>query len=126
MKLGNKNMPKVETVLDDDDGTVAYTYFQDGTADKTTMPEQDIIDDDGKPIDGLDHIVDSCINMEVRFPSLEKELYKQVVGLGLDKSRRMIGIPHNNPYMNTVLYKIKFNNGASKAYGANIIAANIC
>ena len=39
MKLGNKRMPKVETVLDDDDDTVAHTYFQDKPADKTEMPE---------------------------------------------------------------------------------------
>ena len=39
MKLGNKRMPKVETVLDDDDDTVAHIYFQDEPADKTIMPE---------------------------------------------------------------------------------------
>ena len=27
MKLGDKRMPKVEIVLDDDDDTVAHTYF---------------------------------------------------------------------------------------------------
>ena len=66
MKVGNKTMPKVETVLDDDDdNSVTHTYFPDKPADKTKMPEQDVIDDDGKPIHGLDHIVDSYINMEV-------------------------------------------------------------
>ena len=37
----------------------------------------------------------------------------------------MIGTPNNNPYMNTVLYEIKFDDGTSKAYGANIIAKNM-
>ena len=66
MKLGNKRLPKVETVLEDDDDTVAHTYFLDKPADKTEMPEQDVVDNDGKPIDGLDHIVDSYVNMEVK------------------------------------------------------------
>ena len=40
MKLGNRRIPKVDTVLDDDDDdTVAHTYFQDEPADKTTMSE---------------------------------------------------------------------------------------
>ena len=89
------------------------------------MPEQDVIGDDGKPIAGLDHIVDNYINMEVRLPSGEKELYGQVVGLCLDKDGRMIKVPHNNPYMNSVLYEVKFENGVSQAYGANIIAENM-
>ena len=29
MKLGNRTIPKVETVTDNDDDTVAHTYFQD-------------------------------------------------------------------------------------------------
>ena len=63
--------------------------------------------------------------MEVRLPSGEKELYGQVVGLCLDENGRMIGNPDNNPYMNTVLYEIKFEDGSSQAYGANIIAKNM-
>ena len=106
MKLRNKKMPKAETVLDGDD--VAHTYFQDEPADKTTMPEQDIVDDDGMPVDGLDHIIDSYINMEVKLPHQDKELYDSVVGLCLDKNGRMIGNTDPNPYLNTVLYHIKF------------------
>ena len=125
MKIGNGTMPKVETVLDDDNDTVTYTYFPDEPADKTTMPEQDIIDDDGKPILGLDHIVDLYINMEVKLPFDDKELYGSVVGLCLDKNGRMIGSPNANPYMNTVLYHIKFKDGTTAAYGGNVIAENM-
>ena len=52
-------MPKVETVADDNNDTVTLTFFPDIPADKTTVPEQDVIDDDGKPVHGLDHVVDS-------------------------------------------------------------------
>ena len=86
LKIGNGTMPKVETVLDDNDDTVTHTYFPDKPADKTTMPEQDVIDDDGKPIHGFDHIVDSYINMEVKLPFENKELSGSVVGLCLDKN----------------------------------------
>ena len=41
------------------------------------MPEQDVVDNNGKPIEGLDHIVDSYINMEVRLPEGEKELMEK-------------------------------------------------
>ena len=37
----------------------------------------------------------------------------------------MLCIPDSNPYMNTVLYEIKFDDGTSKAYGSNIIADNM-
>ena len=104
MKLGNRRMPKVEIVLDNDNDTVAHTYFQDKPADKMEMPEQDINDDNGKPIDGLDHIIDLYINMEVKLPHEDKELYGFVIGLCLDKNERIIGNPDPNPYLNTILY----------------------
>ena len=124
MKLGNKRMPKIETVLDDDD-TVAHTYFQDEPADKTTMPEQDVVDDDGKPINGLDHIVDLYIYKEVKLPHEDKELYGSIVGLCLDKNGRIIGNPDPNSYLNTVLYQIKFDDRTMAAYGGNIVAENM-
>ena len=127
MKVGDSTLPKVKSVLEDDDDADKYehTYLPNIPKDKTTMPDQDVIDDDDNPIAGLDHIVDNYINMEVRLPSGEKELYGQVVGLCLDKNGRMIGNPHKNPFMNSVLYEIKFDDGSSQAYGANVIAENM-
>ena len=89
------------------------------------MPEQDVIDNDGKSIDGLGHIVDCYINMEVKLPHEDKELYGSVVGLCLDKNGRMIGNPDPNPYLNTVLYQIKFDDGTMAAYSGNTIAENV-
>ena len=37
----------------------------------------------------------------------------------------MIGEPNTNPFMNTVLYKVKFDDGTSQAYGANTLAENM-
>ena len=86
------------------------------------MSEQDIIDNNEKPIYGLDHIVDSYINMDAKLRFGEKELYGSIFGLCLDKNERMIGNPDPNPYLNTVLYKIKFEGGTTTAYSSNIIA----
>ena len=51
--------------------------------------------------------------MEVRFPSGKKDHYGQVVGLCLYKNGRIIKNPDNNPYIKTVLYEIKFEDGSS-------------
>ena len=123
MKVGKSTAPKVETVTDDDD---LGTFVPDIPVEPLKeMPEQDVVDNNGKPIDGFDNIVDSYISMEVKLLEGEKELYRKVVGLCLDKEGRMIGTPNNNPYINTVLYEIKFDDGTSKAYGASIIT-EIC
>ena len=77
LKVGDSTLPKVETVseFDNDADETKHTYFPDIAEDITTMPDQDVIDDEGNPIPGLDNIVDNYINMEVRLPSGEKELY---------------------------------------------------
>ena len=76
MKVGDSTVPKVETVSEDDGADdYEHMYFLDIHVDKTTIPEQDVIDNKGSPIDELDHIVDSYINMEVRLSSGEKQLY---------------------------------------------------
>ena len=98
--------------------------FKTNLLTRLKLPDQDVIDDNGKSIHGLDHIVDSYINMEVKLPFREKELYGSVVGLYLDKNGRMIGNLDPNPHLNTVLYRIKFEDGTTAASGGNIIAKN--
>lgn len=90
------------------------------------IPEQDAVDANGKPIDNLDHILDTYINMEVRLPrGEEKELYGKVIGLCLDQNGKVIGQPHQNPVLNTLMYEVKFEDGTSQAYAANQIAENM-
>ena len=36
-----------------------------------------------------------------------------------------IGSPNENPYLNTVLYDVEFEDGTCQQYGANIIAENM-
>ena len=86
------------------------------------MPVQEATDASGKFIN-LDNILDNYINMEVCFQQEgESEIWGKVVGLCLDKDGKVIGSPNENPYINTALYEVQFEDGTSQAYGANIIA----
>ena len=96
LKVGNSTVPKVATITDDEDDVGAFILDIPVEALKE-MLEQDVVNNNGKPIDSLGHIIDSYINMEVQLPEGEKELYGKVVGLCLDKEGRMIGTPNNNP-----------------------------
>ena len=91
----------------------------------SNIPEADAVDKNGKPIDNLDHLYDTFINMEVRLPKGERELYGQVVGLCLNCNGKVIGTPHKNPVLNTLMYEIKFKDGTSAAYTANTIAESM-
>ena len=71
-RLESQQHQKVETVTDDDDDVVG-TFVPDIPVEALKeMPEQDIVENNGKLIDGLDHIVDSYINMDVWLPEGEK------------------------------------------------------
>ena len=81
-------------------------------------------DANGKPII-VDDVVERFINAEVRVPEGEELIFGKVVGLVYDKDGKRIGNPHDNPFLNTVLYEVQLEDGTSKAYGANVIAENI-
>ena len=128
LKIGTGTAPKVETVIetviedDDDLGTFVPAIPVEPL---TEMPEQDVVDNNGKSIEGLDHIVDSYINIEVKLSEVEKDLYGKIVGLCLDKEGKMIGTPDSNPYMNTVLYE-KCSITTPQKHMARILLLKIC
>ena len=52
LKVGNSTAPKVETVTDDDDDDDVGIVVLDTPVDALKeMPEQDVVDNNGKPID---------------------------------------------------------------------------
>ena len=58
MKVGDSAIPEVETVQKEDGADdYKHTYFPDIPLDKTTIPEQNVIDNEGNLIIGLDHVV---------------------------------------------------------------------
>ena len=85
LKIGNKtSIPVVETE-NEEENVGTFNPVTDDEDEESQIPEQEVVNHNRKPIDGLDHIVDTYINMEVRLPQGEKELYGKVIGLCLDK-----------------------------------------
>ena len=106
LKVGNSTAPIVETVTNDEDDVGNFVPDKPVEAMKE-VPEQNVVDNNGRPINGLDHIVDSYNNTEVQLLEGEKEFYGKVVGFCLDKEGRMICTPDSNPYINTVLSLVR-------------------
>ena len=121
-KLSIGKKPQQPLVPDEETGE--FVPYEDGETPPYQMPVQEATDSSGKFIK-LDNILDNYINMEVCFPQGESELWGKVVGLCLDKDGKVIGSPNENPYMNTALYEVKFDDGTTQTYGANIIAKNL-
>ena len=74
LKLGNQTLPSVSTTGEEEEQSVGtFNPVTDDEDEESSTPEQEVVDGNGKPIDGLDHIVDTYINMEVRLPQGEAE-----------------------------------------------------
>ena len=125
LKIGKGRIPKVEVKTVDNDEEVKPFVPIVPEAEPSQIPEQDAVDANGKTIPGLDHLHDTFVNMEVKLNRREKELYGKVIGLCLDRNGNTIGQAHENPVLNTLMYEVKFNDGTSGVYAANIIAENM-
>ena len=112
---------------EDDDNYPDLVPYEDKEKEPRIMPEQDLEGPkgaNGKPII-INDVVERFINAEVRVPEGEQLLLGKVVGLVYDKDGKRIGNPHDNPFLNTVLYDVQLEDGTSRAYGANVIAENM-
>ena len=109
---------------DDDVDPGEFVPYEDDTTPPVEMPVTETTDATGKFIN-MDHVMDNYINMEIRLPIGESELFGKVIGASLDKDEKVIGSPNENPYLNTVLYDVEFEDGTCQQYGANIIAENM-
>lgn len=126
LKVGGGKIPKVETVLEDDEDEEVPPFIPIvPDAESSQILEQEAVDANGKPIPNLDHLHDTFVNMEIKLNNEDKDLYGQVIGLCLDRNGNTIGHSHNNPVLNTLMYEVKFTDGTSGVYAANIIAENM-
>ena len=125
LKIGKGRIPKVKVKTVDNDEEVKPFVPIVPEAEPSQIPEQDAVDANGKTIPGLDHLHDTFVNMEVKLNRKEKELYGKVIGLCLDRNGNTIGQAHENPVLNTLMYEVKFDDGTSGVYAANIIAENM-
>ena len=125
LKIGKGRSPKVKVKTVNDDEEVKPFVPIVPEAEPSQIPEQDAVDANGNTIPGLDHLHDTFVNMEVKLNNREKELYGKVIGLCLDRNGNTIGQAHENPVLNTLMYEVKFDDGTSGVYTANIIAENM-
>ena len=107
-KLSVGKKPHQPVVPDEETGE--FVPYEDGETPPYQMPVQKATDSSGKFIN-LGNILDNYINMEVCFPQGESKIWGKVIGLCLDKDGKVIGSPNENPYMNTALYEVQFDDG---------------
>ena len=110
-----------ETIGPDDDDSGEFVPYEDETTPLVEMLVTEDTDVNGKFIN-MDHVMDNYINMEIRHRIGESEVFGKVIGASLDKDGKVIGSPNENPFLNTVLYNVEFEDGTCQQYGANIIA----
>ena len=68
--LGNQTLTPVPATGEEEEQNVGtFNPVTDDEDEESSTPEQEVVvDGNGKPIDGLDHIVDTYKNMEIRLP----------------------------------------------------------
>eukprot|EP00956_Cyclotella_meneghiniana_P034439 scaffold104886_cov86-Cyclotella_meneghiniana.AAC.1 len=111
-----------DDVIDFDPDT--FTPYQDDVEASAAVPEADIIDSTGKPVN-QQSTADLLINAEVLLPQGEKDMMAKVVRRVVDQNGKAIGTYNENPVLNTMVYECEFPDGAVKEYAANVIAENI-
>ena len=89
------------------------------------VPEADIVDSRGTPITPLS-MGDMMIGIEVLLPSGEEsQTLCKVLRRSVDQEGKTTGVYDNDPALSTMIYDVKFPDGAVKQYGANVIAQNV-
>ena len=101
-----------------------FTPYESEVEAPATVPEADIIDAAGKPIN-QQSVADLLLNAEVLLPQGETTQMAKVVRRAVDDDGKLVGNFNENPILNTLVYEVQFPDGAIKPYAANIIAENI-
>ena len=70
-------------------------------------------------------ITDRWIHAEVTLPQGENMHSAKVIGRSKDIDGNIVGTYDDNPYANTMVYDVEFDNGEVKEYAANVIAENM-
>ena len=118
-RWGNSiNPPKIQ------DEPVAEKY-EDGDEEPIMIPEiEDTLDANGKLIDQLP-AYDLLLNAKVWLQAGDEYVTGKVSKRALGPNRKVSGRYHNNPFLNSMLYEVKFPDGQVKEYSANLIAENM-
>ena len=70
-------------------------------------------------------ITDRWIHAEVTLPQGENMHSAKVIGRSKDSDGNIVGTYDDNPYANTMVYDVEFDNGEVKEYAANVIAESM-
>ena len=89
-----------------------------------TLEVEDIVDSTGKLIN-QQPTYDQIINAEVQVQLGEEMAPGKVTQRTIGPDGQVTGTYDNNPYLNSIIYDVKFPDGQVKEYAANIIAENM-
>ncbi len=92
-------------------------YGDDVESDSFLMPEADFVDAAGKPM-LQQSFMDTLINIDVLLPKGEGDALAKVMQRSVDSNGKVIGEFNENPLLNTILYKCKFEDRTMKEYTA--------
>ena len=100
-------------------------YSDDDESESVKLPvDNDPVNDEGialfeKPI------TDKMINLELSLPQGEELHRAKVIGRKRNSDGEVIGTYSDNPYTNTMMYEVEFDDGSVREYAANVIAENL-
>jgi hypothetical protein len=103
-----KSLSEEEATCDPDsvmdfDRTI-FTPYEDEVEVPAVMPEADMTDASGKPIN-QQSMTDLLINAEVLLPQGESEQMAKVLRQAVDDDGKVIGTFNNNPILNTIVMR---------------------
>jgi hypothetical protein len=81
-----------------------FTPYEDEVEVPAVMPEADMTDASGKPIN-QQSMTDLLINAEVLLPQGESEQMAKVLRQAVDDDGKVIGTFNNNPILNTIVMR---------------------
>ena len=107
---------------EDEDGdefninTPTYEPYED-----EQTPKQDTPEVEDYQLDSFDKLISARVSLPVAGTQQQGKVLRRKQ----DHDGKLIGMHSSNPYLDTSLYEIKFDDGHVESYAANLIAENI-
>lgn len=111
---------------ENDDNSEEFDYYSDNDERPNIHEDiEDAVDATGKLIN-QQPAYDKVLNAEIAFQRDENSVSMgKVKRRALDHNGKTSGTYNDNPYLNTMVYEVEFDDGQIKEYSANIIAENM-
>ena len=121
------NPPKISTLTDEesDDKEFEFEAYEYDSEQARIVPDiEDTADATGKKLNqkpSYNQIIDGEVSLQMGENMTVRRVTKQAIG----PDGNVAGTYEENPYLNSMIYEVKFPNGQVKEYADNIIAKNI-